>query len=161
MQSRRYCFLVDLAIGLKPPVQFEFQSGTESVFCLVSKWIMCFSFILSGRHFHTAYTCKDCLSHRFALSCYLITTVTAGLVGIFSWWLHKKKYVIQDRTLAKLGTGFVRLRQGIWCYLSYLTQRRCKARPPTTTRCKWKTGEKTAIDPLFCRRLRYIKRILY
>ena len=45
MQSRRCCFVVDLAIGLKPPVQFEFQSGTECGFCLVSKWMTSFSFL--------------------------------------------------------------------------------------------------------------------
>lgn len=92
MWSRRCCFLVDLAIGLKPPVQSEFQSGIECVFCLVSKWIKSFSFLfcLVGI-FVLAYVCEDWLSYRLPLSCYLITAVAAGLVSIFDSWLHKKK----------------------------------------------------------------------
>lgn len=132
----RCCFLVDLAIGLKPPVLFEFQSGTECSFLilfffLISKWIVCFSYVLTGRCFYMLYICKDWLSYGLGLSCCRLTRVTTGLLYFFSWWLHKKN-VIQDRTLAEHVTWFVRLRWSVWWSLSYLTWKRCQACPPTT-----------------------------
>lgn len=135
-RTRRCCFLVDLAIGLKCPVLFEFQSGTECSFLilfffLVSKWIVCFSFV-----FWQVGVFIWCIFARtgFLMDWAYPAVVLPELLQaccIFSWWLHKKN-VIQDRTLAEHVTWFVRLRWSVWWSLSYLTWKRCQACPPTT-----------------------------